>query len=218
MNRILGFIVVVAFILHGYFFIRYETIHPCEAAVVRALDNKEPLVVLKDKKILGDAHSDRAVKVAAKAVATKEGYLFCYRFALMGKEEAEPAAAGGDNPYTCTPDVRCPTHYPRIWDYLDRICQGTFDETHVDQLQVLRQKAQINQDDLQFLYSAVSTFHGYRWTSQPHLNKFFYNSKASRWLPVGCLSMIHRFDSRSDIPKRYLDAATNIKALYTQAK
>ena len=84
MNELLSFVLLVAIVVHGYFYIKYETVHPCRAAVVRALEDKEPLFAVGARALVGDAVSDNALRIAGKALASERGFMFCYRVALLG--------------------------------------------------------------------------------------------------------------------------------------
>ncbi len=90
MNRLLKFTVLSGILLHGYFYIAYETVHPCRAAIVRAVEDKEPLFVAGAPAKYGKARSDEALRVAAKALANERGYYFCYKTAVIGTFESTP--------------------------------------------------------------------------------------------------------------------------------
>ena len=70
--------------LHGYFYIRYDTVHPCRAAMVRSVEDQDPLFTSSARAILGDEKAEQALGVVADALAKERGYSMCYRIAILG--------------------------------------------------------------------------------------------------------------------------------------
>jgi hypothetical protein len=84
MSKLMVLALCTALLVHGYFYLRYETVHPCRAAIIRAVEDHEPLFTVSARALLGEAMSDRALMVASKAIESERGYPYCYRVALMG--------------------------------------------------------------------------------------------------------------------------------------
>ena len=84
MSKLLVLALCTAMLVHGYFYLRYETVHPCRAAIIRAVEDREPLYTVSARAILGEDMADRALMVAAKAIESERGYRYCYRIALLG--------------------------------------------------------------------------------------------------------------------------------------
>ena len=76
--------VSLGILLHGYFYIRYETVHPCRAAVVRSVEDQDPLFTVGARALLGDDKADEALAVIGKILAKERGYPFCYQVAVLG--------------------------------------------------------------------------------------------------------------------------------------
>ena len=69
-------------------YLRYETIHPCRAAVARLVNDESPLFIESAEKVVGRKKARGALKHAAKKMAESRGFLFCYRTAILGRPGA----------------------------------------------------------------------------------------------------------------------------------
>ena len=89
MAKLMSLTLTVALLVHGYFYLRYDTVHPCRAALVRAVEDQDPLFTVGARALLGGQTSDRALMVVGKALANEKGYFYCYRISLMGTPNAK---------------------------------------------------------------------------------------------------------------------------------
>ncbi len=87
MRALLSFVVLLIIVVHGYLYIRYATVDPCEAAIVR---------IQEDAAARGDIlnlFGATAIDAAGlhRQFAREQGVPACYRIALFGYSNSDLA-------------------------------------------------------------------------------------------------------------------------------
>lgn len=98
-----------------------------------------------------------------------------------------PAAA---DPAQCTPTSGCPKTYDVLFPYLTSFCTDKLSADELADVEALSDQGALHKEAVEVLLNVYGAMYGYEFKMLKHLNTFFYDKDAAKWLPANCTAKI----------------------------
>jgi len=124
------------------------------------------------------------------------------------------AHAGSSITERCLPELKCDDTWSMGYHYVEYFCKDGLSETQLDDLEGLIKNDDMSKWSVEVLLNVYGAMYGYKFVKLKHLNTFFYDARASRWLPPACLPLIKSKATAKDMPFKLTKARDSVRRLY----
>jgi hypothetical protein len=126
---------------------------------------------------------------------------------------AGPAVAGESLATRCTPELKCDDTWNMGFYYVEYFCKGGLTDEQLGEVEELIGNGDLSQWSVQVLLNTYGAFHGHEFKKLKHLNAFFYDKDAAKWLPPACVPLI-KSKSAKDMPLGLTKARDRLRQIH----
>jgi hypothetical protein len=145
---------------------------------------------------------------------TVQSYLCTLSLTLALGGLAQSANAGQTHVDNCLPELKCDDTWNMGYYYVEHFCKGSLDDMQLEDFEGLVKNGEMSQWSVEVLLNVYGAMYGYEFKKLKHLNTFFYDTRASRWLPPACLPLIKSKPSAKDMPFKLTKARDSVRKLH----
>lgn len=113
----------------------------------------------------------------------------------------------------CTPELKCDDTWNIAYYYVENFCKAGLNDEQLGEVDSLIAKGELSQWSAEVLLNTYGAMYGYEFKKLKHLNAFFYDANASRWLPPSCVPLM-KSNTAKKMPFALTKARDKMRKIY----